>query len=294
MSEKQNSGPIRLTIKRDPKRGIKKIETTTNEVVNFQEYTIPLPYDSDFKSRSMPSRDINPNLIFGRSGLLPFLMTDEGPVILFTIYKGYDRGVPVLEMSDFGGRTEKGEDFITAACWEASEESLGLVNFINRNNSILLESKSSYNEDFSVIVTAVPTKYNGDINDFVRDYSIVKEELNGKLEAHNEMPNKVRLSRKVIFEEREINKLELLNNSEEDTLGKIRTGIFNSNETRHIAYVGLENVKKMLKGEKCPIPADLYSSLGKNYYYYPKIYFGIANHVTNLIPYIENYFKTKE
>lgn len=284
--------PITVTIKRDPKRIIKDI-VPDNSIVIHQNYTIPLPYDSDFKSISIPSKEVNPNLIFGRSGLLPFLMTDKGPVILFTIYKGYDRGIPVLEMSDFGGRTERGEDFITTACWEAAEESLGLVNFIDRDNSIKKESLSSYNEDFSVIVTAVPTMYNGNINELVGNYSSIKEELNGELETRDEMPSEVRHNRKIIFEEREITKLELLNNCEEKS-GKTRGGSFNTNETRHIVYVTLENVKEMISGKRCPIPPDLYSSLNKSYYYYPKIYFGIANHVTNLIPYIENYIKTRE
>ena len=284
--------PITIKVKRDPKRIIKHI-VTDNSIVIHQNYTIPLPYDSDFKSVSIPSKDINPNLIFGRSGLLPFLMTNKGLVILFTIYKGYDRGIPVLEMSDFGGRTELGEDFITTACWEAAEESLGLVNFIDKNNSITKESLSSYNEDFSVIVTAVPTKYDGDINNLVEDYSSVKEEINGELEKRDEMPSEVRHNRKIIFMEREMKKIELLNNCEEKS-GKTRGGSFNTNETRHIVYVTLENVKEMLSGKRCPIPPDLYSSLNKSYYYYPKIYFGISNHVANLIPYIENYFKTKE
>ena len=287
-----SENPIAVTIKRDPKRVIKNI-VSDNNIVIHQNYTIPLPYDSNFKSIYIPSKEVNPNLIFGRSGLLPFLMTDKGPVILFTIYKGYDRGVPVLEMSDFGGRTEKGENFIATACWEAAEESLGLVNFIDKNSSITKESLSSYNEDFSVIVTAVPTMYNGDINDFVEDYSSVKEELNGELEMCDEMPSEVRHDRKIIFKERVITRLELLNNCEEKE-GKTRGGSFNSNETRHIVYVTLENLKRMLSGKRCPIPPDLYQSLNKSYYYYPKIYFAIANHVANLIPYIENYFKTKE
>ena len=287
-----SENPIAVTIKRDPKRVIKNI-VPDNSIITHQNYTIPLPYDSDFKSIYIHSKEVNTNLIFGRSGLLPFLMTDKGPVILFTIYKGYDRGIPVLEMSDFGGRTEKGEDFITTACWEAAEESLGLVNFINRNNSIKKESLSSYNEDFSVIVTAVPTMYNDNINELIKNYSSVKEELNGELEKRDEMPSEIRHDRKIIFMEREMKKIELLNKCEEKE-GRTRGGSFNTNETRHIVYITLENVKEMLSGKRCPIPPDLYSSLNKSYYYYPKIYFGIANHVANLIPYIENYFKTKE
>lgn len=271
---------INITVKRNRKLIVHTEETTP-------DYDIPLPYNSTFESKYMKTREINPYIKFGRSGIIPFLRFNGEPIILLTVYKGLDRGVPVLNISDFGGRTEKGEDFLTTACWEAAEESLGLVNFIDRNNSILQESQSSYNIDLSVIVTAVPTKYNGDINELVYNYSSIKKEINGELEDNYSLPDRIINNRTIIFQEREIEKLELVNTSE-DIAGKARGGSFNSNETRHIVYVTLKDIKKILKNRRCPLPYNL-SCVVKDYYYYPAIYFAVANHLSNLIPYIESY-----
>jgi len=275
---------IRITVKRDRQFFSHREEAMLFEV---PEYCIPLPYESTSDSKCVKSSDINPGLIFGRSGIIPFLVTDEGPVILLTVYKGLDRGKKVLNMSDFGGRTEKGEDFLTTACWEAAEESLGLVNFIDRNNSILKESQSSYNEDLSVIVTAVPTKYDGDINDLVSDYSILKKDFNGELEDDDFLPPFVGHNRSIVFHDKDVERLELVNKAE-DTLHKTRYGTFNTNETRYLVYVKLKDVKRILSGVKCPLPCDL-SSIVQEYHYYPKIYYAVSKHLTNLIPYIEEY-----
>lgn len=285
MIERKN----KIVVKRDINK-VAKTQPLELFPIFCPTYTIPLPYDSNFESQCMKSSNVNPYLIFGRSGMIPFLMTDEGPIILLTVYKGIDRGVPVLELSDFGGRVEKKENFLTTACWEAAEESLGLINFINRNNSIHKESYSSYNQDCSVIVTAVPVKYNGNILDFISNYSSIKEDINGSLEDIYTLPKKVINNRSILFQDRQIEKLELINKAK-DIPTKDRSGVFNSNETRHIVYITLENVKKLLNGEKSPIPYKLYSALGNIYDYYPNIYFVIANHLTNLLPYMENYFK---
>lgn len=274
---------IRITVKRNRQFFSHEDEMPPRKV---SEYSIPLPYNSTSESKLIKSSEINPALIFGRSGIIPFLVTDEGPVILLTIYKGLDRGRRVLNMSDFGGRREKGENFLTTACWEAAEESLGLVNFINCNNSILKESYSSYSEDLSVIVTAVPTKYNGDISGLVCDYSSIKKEFNGELEDDFSLPLHINNDRSIIFHERDVERLELVNTGK-DKVYKPRCGIFNSNETRHIVYIKLEDIKKMLTGFKCPVPYVL--SCLVDYYYYPKIYFAIAKHLENLIPYMEEY-----
>lgn len=89
-----------------------------------------------------PTKYLNPNLDFKRSGIIFYFMKSDTLFFLMGIDSTH------YELTDFGGTVEN-EDFLNAAIREASEESMGLFN-INRN-ALIEQSIAVYN-DKSIIM----------------------------------------------------------------------------------------------------------------------------------------------
>jgi hypothetical protein len=89
---------------------------------------INFPYDSYYKSYKSKIKKIPKNIKFLRSGVIPFTYIDD----VKHYCMGYDFNYGTL--TDFGGGVKKGENFLIAGCRELYEESLGIFNFLNKQD----------------------------------------------------------------------------------------------------------------------------------------------------------------
>jgi hypothetical protein len=140
---------------------------------------IPLPYAAGKNIIQSSCSTVDQLTPFGRAGLLPFARRGDQVIVFFNLFRGTDRGVKVMELSDLGGRVEDGENFVRGACQEAYEETLGIFNFLGQESNLRKLSQVSYNEDRSVITMAVPITLDVDPLDLVTLYSQVKKDING-------------------------------------------------------------------------------------------------------------------
>lgn len=246
---------------------------------------IPLPYASISELVSMPCNAVPINSFYARSGIIPFTRFNNEIYLFFALFKGYDRGEKVIELSDFGGRSKDKENFITAACYETFEESLGIFNFLNHESLIHANSYLSAMKDRSVAVIATPIRLKVAPTELSVRYSEIRLSLNARFSASSSV------SQNLECVSQDCNIVSLMGSSEEkESLsfpGEKRKlsadrHVFNSNEIAHIVPISLSNVILLLEG-KTLLPPILDLPI------HPPIYPIVARHLSNLIPYISQY-----
>lgn len=255
---------------------------------------IPIPYASVSGITQMPCSLINPNKVFRRAGLIPFTSTKNGPIIFLTLYKGWDRGNPVIELSDFGGKVEKEENFVRALCFETLEESLGLFDFLGNEDIIRNNAFASFTDDCSVITMVTPISLKCEPLEVTVIQAALKLDINGPLEEPHVYPHKKYFDRSLLEKSPKLAKLIGKTKGERKLLSsdmESRTSTFNANETTNIVYLTLAEAKTLLRQETCPMSTELYIATGSRYTNFPPLYFVVAKHLLYLIAYIEEYYK---
>lgn len=282
-----------ITIRRNlSKRALSYNLTDIDDITHEKIGSIPIPYASVSSITQAQCSLINPNKTFRRAGLIPFTQSKKGPIIFLTLYKGWDRGNPVIELSDFGGKVEKGENFVRAACFETLEESLGLFDFLGNEDIIRQKAFASYTDDCSVITMVTPIDLKCDPIEVTLTQAKLKLDINGPLEEEDVFPHKNYFNRSLL---EEVPKLAKLSNKIEERKFissdmEQRTSSFNANETTNIVYLTLEEAKTLLRKESCAMSTELYSATGNRYVHFPSLYFVVAKHLPYLIAYIEEYY----
>lgn len=256
-----------------------------------------LPYESKADLQIMPTKNVQRCRAFGRSGFIPFAKHNDDIIMFFVLFRGEDREFIVCELSDFGGRTENQENFVRSACYETLEESLGIFNFLGQECAIRELGMSCFSEDMAVITTAVPVELNIHPVEVCTSYNRLKKMFNDKPKNATDVPKKNFQCRKILEENNKIfdqplTRLPLTKDRSSFVCGddKVRHNYFNCNETSHVVYMTLSDVKSLLCKEAVFMPEQLFRLTGGYYTHYPPFYFAIASKLRRLLPFIESYY----
>jgi hypothetical protein len=117
----------------------------------------PSVSESRSKLNLVRCEDIPTTYYFRRSGLVFYSRGENDLEFYFNIFAGTDMGKTITaEISDFAGRVNPKESFIRGATMEALEESLGVFNFVGKEDTIAKVSHAVYSEDRSTVMIFCP------------------------------------------------------------------------------------------------------------------------------------------
>ena len=236
----------------------------------------PFPSSSKAQSHLIKCSKIGPRIYFRRSGIIPYTFYNNEFVFFFNVFVGndMDTGNTVLELSDFGGKVEKNETFITGAINETFEESLGLFNFLGQENEIASITQAIYSEDRSIIILLVPIIISQSPDELIEIFSNRRNNI-ADIDRNNvrsflniNIPKKPRL---------DIEGTETIIDWMFGRKSIERKSIYNIKETKDILYISGENLLKLIDGELIKISRKITKHVRGTYTVYPFLYYIISD-----------------
>jgi len=187
----------------------------------------------------------------------------------FNIFSGTDRSKKITaELSDFGGRVEADENFIQGACHELLEESLGIFNFLNKDNEIASISNALFTTDRAYIIMLVPIILHCSPDEISKLFQRRRQEI------ETLDPSKLRhfISKIDNFKAPTLDitvNIDTTWNKDKNGIKSKRKFDFNYLESHNIVYINKDNLIKLLH--------DDISFLHEEKNKYPELYFAIKD-----------------
>ncbi len=251
-----------------------KLKKSKDKIEFHEDYVLfknisklpPLIYSSTAPTHEISTLKINPYTFFRRAGIIPYTYYEGEIIFFFNIFSGSDRDKKIdQELSDFGGKVEKGENFIQGACNEALEESLGIFNFVNKTNEIASISTALFTTDRSYIILLVPIIIHSNPQDLI---DLFQERME-KVQDLNTVDMRKFLTNIKGFK---LPELDIGTTPVEDWYpekAKIKREMkFNPDESQALIFVNGTDLSSLIDGKDVEIADDIY---------YPQLYFAIRD-----------------
>lgn len=254
------------------------LKFTKQNKVSFSRIDVqpPLIYKSTASTFEVPTSKIEYDIHFRRAGIIPYTYYNGETIFFFDVFSGSDRTKIIKgELADFGGKVEDDENFIQAACRETLEESLGIFNFLGKDNEIASISQAVFTYDRAYIILLVP------IIIYTTPYEIVELYNQRRKEVENVDFKQIKrfLNNIKNFElpELDIDNVEIDYKWNPKPEKQKWYKQFNYMESKYILPVSIQNLDKLLNNEKTMTPEELHEIMN----YYPSLYFAISDRLNN-------------
>ena len=203
-----------------------------------------------------------PDYQFKRAGIIPYTTFEGELIFFFNIFSGDEDGKDIeAELSDFGGRVER-ESFLPAATNELFEESLGLFDFVGKEQQVSTVSHAVYVEDRTLIILFTPVELKCRPSELVSQFQRLKNLTDRKRVTKVDLRNMGRSMKPTL----NMQVQRVLRTDVENT--PLRKKKFNPEESTALIYIPRNKLLELIEGETVALPDDLdipYDS-------YPQIY----------------------